>query len=181
VQKPKLLLLDADVVIEAHKLGAWEALKKAFSIAVPATIVREARYFTSSEGRQGINLQREIDAGEITCIDATASEILATFENFDPVFMQGIDDGEKEGIAIIRFEKSEDCVFCTGDTNAVEAIGMLALDNRSVSFETVLQMAKVTVTRVRPSMTIKAHADHVQKGRVRRITGEYFKNSPLGI
>jgi hypothetical protein len=37
---------------------------------------------------QGINLQKEIDAGEITCIDATATEILATFENFDPVFVQ---------------------------------------------------------------------------------------------
>jgi hypothetical protein len=179
VQKPKLLLLDADVVIEAHKLGAWDALKEAFSIAVPATIVREAPYFTSSEGRQGINLQREIDAGEITCIDATADEIQATFENFAPVFMQGIDDGEKEGIAIIRFEKSEDCVFCTGDTNAV-AIGMLAIDNRSVSFESVLQVAKVAVPRVRPSMTIKAHDDHVRKGKTRRITGEYFKTSPLG-
>jgi hypothetical protein len=181
VQKPKLLLLDADVVIEAHKLGAWDALRNAFSIAVPATIVREARYFTSSEGRQGINLQREIDAGEITCIDATGDEIQATFENFAPVFMQGIDDGEKEGIAIIRFEKAEDCVFCTGDTNAVEAIGMLAIDSRSVSFESVLQMAKVTVPRVRPSMTIKAHDDHVRKGKTRRITGEYFKTSPLGM
>jgi hypothetical protein len=181
VQKPTLLLLDADVVIEAHKLGVWEALKKAFGIAVPATIVREARYFKSSKGRQGINLQKDIDAGEITCIDATASEILSTFENFDPLFMQGIDDGEKEGIAIIRCEKSPGCVFCTGDTNAVEAIGMLAIDHRSISFETVLKLAKVTVARVRPSMTVKAHDDHVQKGKIRRITGEYFKSSPLGI
>jgi hypothetical protein len=180
VQKPKLLLLDADVVIEAHKIGAWQALKQAFSIAVPATIVREARYFKSSRGSHGINLQAQIDAGEITCIDATATEILTAFENFDSIFVQGIDDGEKEGIAIVHSGKSPDCVFCTGDTNAVEAVGMLAIEHRSVSFEAILKLAKFTVQRVRPSMTIKAHDDHVQRGKTRRITGEYFKSSPLG-
>lgn len=181
MQKPKLLLLDADVVIEAHKIGIWVMLKKAFSIAVPATIVHEARYFKSSTGSHGINLQKEISRQEITRLDATASEILATFSDFDSVFLQGIDDGEKEGIAIIRFEKSPDCLFCTGDTNAVEAIGMLAIDHRSISFEEVLRLAKITGTRVRPSMTIKAHKEHVEKGRKRRISGECFKNSPLGI
>ena len=181
MQKPKLLLLDADVVIEAHKLDVWEALKKAFSIAVPATIVREARYFKSSKSGQGINLQKQIDVGEITCIEATANEILAAFENFDPIFVQGLDDGEKEGIAIIRSEKNPDCVFCTGDTNAVEAVGMLAIENHSISFEGVLQVAKLTVSRVRPSMTLKAHEHHIHKGKTRRITGEYFKTSPLGI
>jgi len=181
VQKPKLLLLDADVVIEAHKLGIWEVLKKAFSIGVPATIVREARYFISSSGSRGISLQAEINAAEITCLDATADEILATFEKFDPVFLQGIDDGDKEGIAIIHCEKATDCVFCTGDTNAVEAVGMLAIDEHSISFEAVLQMAKVAAARLRPSMTIKAHEHHIKKGRTRRLTGEYFTISPLGI
>lgn len=180
MQKLRLLLLDADVVIEAHRLGVWAALKATFSIAVPGTIVREARYFKSAKGSGSINLQKEIDAGEISCIDATATEISITFDNFDPVFMGGIDDGEKEGIAIIRFEKS-DCVFCTGDTNAVEAIGMLAIENRSMSFEAVLGAAKVAVKRVRASMTAQAHEHHVRKGKIRRITGECFKSSPLGI
>ena len=39
--KPRLLLLDADIVITAHSLGIWEQLKAAYEIAVPATIVRE--------------------------------------------------------------------------------------------------------------------------------------------
>lgn len=179
--KPNLLLLDADVVIEAHKLGVWGALKKSFSIAVPATIVREARYFKSAKGSGGIDLQKEIDAGEVICIEATAEEIANTFQNFDSVFMQGIDDGEKEGIAIIRTGKAPDCLFCTGDTNAIEAIGMLAIEHSSVSFEGALQTARLSVPRVRRSMTTSAHRDHVEKGKTRRITGECFKVSPLGL
>ena len=61
--KTKLLLLDADIVITAHELGIWEELKTAYRIAVPATIVREARYFKSENGGRSISLQAEIDLG----------------------------------------------------------------------------------------------------------------------
>ena len=56
--KPRLLLLDADIVITAHSLGIWEQLKAAYEIAVPA-LVCEARYFQSVRGSGSIGLQAE--------------------------------------------------------------------------------------------------------------------------
>ncbi len=177
--KTRLLLLDADVVLTAHELGIWEQLKVKYEIAVPATIIREARYFKSQTGNKSINLQIQIDAGEISCLEATAGELLAAFNNFTNSFLAGIDDGEKEGIALIHCGRAPGYAFCTGDTNAIEAIGMLDLGNSSISFEEVALGAGLGIKSVRPSMGRKAHAEHVKKGRDRRISGECFIKSPL--
>jgi hypothetical protein len=72
--KPKLLLLDADIVITAHELGIWQQLKADYRVAIPATIVREARYFKSEKGGRSITLQAEIDRGEIDCLEATGND-----------------------------------------------------------------------------------------------------------
>jgi hypothetical protein len=177
--KPNLLLLDADIVIIAHGLGIWEQLKVAYRIAVPATIVREARYFRSERGRSGINLQAEIDRGEIDCLEATADELISTFKDFDSSFSEGIDAGEKEAIALINRGRYADYAFCTGDTVAMAAIGMLNLGNASIAFEDVVHGARISGVRLRASLSNRTHRDHVQKGKTRRITGEGFKTSPL--
>ena len=177
--KTRLLLLDADIVITAHVLGIWAQLKTAYRIAVPATIVREARYFSSGQGRGSISLQAEIDRGEIDCLEATAEELISTFKDFDPSFSAGIDAGEKEAIALVNCGRCPNYSFCTGDTVAMAAIGMLDLGNASIAFEDVVHGAKISGVRPRPSLSNKTHHAHVQKGKTRRITGEGFKTSPL--
>ena len=176
--KPKLLLLDADIVITAHELGIWQQLKAVYRVAIPATIVREARYFKSEKGGRSITLQAEIDRGEIDCLEATADDLISTFKDFNPSFLAGIDPGEQEGIALINCGRYAEASFCTGDTVAMDAIGMLDLGNASVAFEDVVRGAKITI-RLRASLSNKTHYDHVGKGKTRRITGEGFKTSPL--
>jgi hypothetical protein len=161
------------------KLGIWEQLKTAYRIAVPATIVREAWYFRSERGRSGINLQAEIDRGEIDCLEATADELISTFKDFDSSFSAGIDAGEKDAIALVNRGRYADYVFCTGDTVAMAAIGMLDLGNASIAFEDVVRGAKISEVRLRASLSNKTFHDHVKKGKTRRITGEGFKTSPL--
>ena len=177
--KPKLLLLDADIVISAHELGIWEELKRAYEIAVPATIVREARYFESERGHSSIRLQAQIDQGEIKCLEATADELISTFKNFENSFLAGIDAGEKEAITLVNCGKCAEYVFCTGDTVAMAAIGMLDLGNASIAFEDVVRGAKLNAVRLHVSLSSKTHRSHIEKGKTRRITGEGFKKSPL--
>jgi hypothetical protein len=177
--KTNLLLLDADIVIIAHTLGIWEQLRTAYRIAVPATIVREARYFRSERGGGGINLQSEIDRDEIDCLEATADELISTFKDFDSSFSAGIDSGEKEAIALINRGRCAEYALCTGDTVAMAAIGMLDLSNASMAFEDVVRGAKISGVRLRASLSSKTFHDHVQKGKTRRITGEGFKTSPF--
>lgn len=176
--KTRLLLLDADIVITAHELGIWEQLKTAYRIAVPATIIREARYFKSGRGGRSISLQAQIDRGEIDCLEATADDLISTFKDFNASFLAGIDPGEQEGIALINCGRHTEVTFCTGDTVAMAAIGMLNLGSASVAFENVVRGAKISL-RLRASLSNKTHHDHVEKGKTRRITREGFKTSLL--
>jgi hypothetical protein len=184
VNKPKLLLLDTDVIVFAHQFGIWDNLKKAYEVHVPATVIdTEAQFFDSKDGRKKIDLNAEEAAGKIKRLEATALDVAETFKNFEPTYLAALHDGEKEGITILRAEAESGMVFCTGDMIAIESVGMLGLSSSCLSFEEVLQMAGLLklVTRFMSSLTKKAHDTHLEKGKTRRTTGECFKKSPLSL
>jgi len=60
--RPRLVLLDANIIIEAHALGIWQNLVKKVDISVPSTIARkEAKFFFSKkENRIVIDLSSEV-------------------------------------------------------------------------------------------------------------------------
>ena len=181
MSKPKLLLLDADVIVFAYQFGVWEKLKNAYELHVPATVIDEAQFFISKDGRKTIDLNAEEAAGKIKRLEATALEIAEVFKNFDATFLAALHDGEKEGITILQSQVESGMVFCTGDMIAIESIGMLGLSGSCLSFEEILEMAGLLkhVSRFMPALTKKAHKDRIDKGKTRRITGECFKKSPL--
>lgn len=74
----KLLLLDANVIIKAHKLVIWELLVERAEIVVPSIIARDEVLFYSLEEGQiptSINLPLLIDAGKIKEFSATPEEL----------------------------------------------------------------------------------------------------------
>jgi hypothetical protein len=180
VNKPKLLLLDADVIVFAHELGIWNELTKSYDVHVPATVIEiEVRFFTSKDGTKCIDLKAEVAAGAITRLEASASEMSTTFQNFTPDFLATLHDGEKEAIAILTSGKAAGLVFCTGDIKAVEAVAMLGAATECIAFEEVLEKAGLLkrVQRLIPSLSKREHERHLELGKTRRITGECFKNS----
>ena len=64
---------------------------------------------------------------------------------------------------------------------AVESVGMLDLGSSCLSFEEILRMAGLLmmIPHLLPHLTKKAHDQHLEKGKIRRTTGECFKNPPL--
>ncbi|NLT68661.1 MAG: hypothetical protein GXX84_18860 [Acidobacteria bacterium] len=158
--------LPADVIVFAHQLGIWQKLKNAYEVHVPAIVIEEAR---------------QEAAGEIKRLEAAVHDISDTFKDFDPSFLAALHDGEKEGIAIVRNESDSGMVFCTGDIAAIESVGMLGLASACMSFEEVLQRARLSVPRLPNHLTKKAHDCHFEVGIVRRTTGECFQNPPLSI
>ena len=114
MNKPKLLLLDADVIVFAHELGVWEKIKNAYDVHVPATVIDiEVEFFTSKDGGKRIDLQAEAAAGEIKRLEATALGVAEVFANFESSFLAALHDGEKEAIAILVSQAVPDLVFCT--------------------------------------------------------------------
>ena len=51
--KPFLVLLDADVIIELHKVGAWEGLLTTYDVGVSEIIARqEVQFYHDSTGKR---------------------------------------------------------------------------------------------------------------------------------
>jgi hypothetical protein len=176
-----LLLLDADVIVFAHQFGVWDSLVDAYEINVPSTVIEEAKFFTSKDGRKTIDLKANEAAGRIKRLETTAAAISATFKNFEPSFLAALHDGEKEAITILVNESERRLVFCTGDISAIVSIGMLNLSESCLSFEKVLQLAGLLklVPNLRPELRQSTLEHHIQVGKTRRITGECFKVPPL--
>ena len=178
MNKPKLLLLDADVIVFAHELGVWEKIKNAYDVHVPATVIEiEVKFFTSKDGGKRIDLQAAVAAGEIKRLEATAQEVAEVFANFEPSFLAALHDGEKEAIAILVSQATAGLVFCTGDVIAIQSVAMLGCTERCISFEELLQKAGLIkgIQRLMPSLSKNTHETHSAKGKERRLTGECFK------
>jgi len=114
----KCVLLDANVIIEAHKIGVWEKLVERVEIVVSSIVAhKESLFYSELEGGipEPINLKRLIQDGKIKEISASSEE-MADFSNyFDRVFLFGLDDGEIESLSLIKSGKLQDTLFCSSD------------------------------------------------------------------
>ena len=56
----KLLLLDADVIIDLHTLGLFERIIKNYEVHVTKTVLGEAAYFKSSGERTRVHIRNRV-------------------------------------------------------------------------------------------------------------------------
>jgi len=154
------VLLDADVIIDLHKLGLWKQITKSHKVSIPSIILRkEVYYYEDENGRHNIDLEKE--AGEtFSELSCSAQELLGFKENFDRVFQEELHDGEKEALALLQ--KQEDLVLCTCDHAAIKAMAMLDLSERGISFENLLKKS---------GMSKKLEYKHTEK-RFKKILSE---------
>lgn len=78
ITRAKCILLDAMIIITAHKQGIWLPLVDAFKIMVPSIIARdEALFYSEKEGGipKEINLSDLITKEKITELTATVDEL----------------------------------------------------------------------------------------------------------
>lgn len=93
ITRAKCVLLDAMIVITAHKQGIWLPLVDAFEVMVPSIIARdEALFYSEKEGGipKEINLSDLITKGKITELTATVDELKNLSDLFDRVFIEGL-------------------------------------------------------------------------------------------
>ncbi|MDI6890258.1 MAG: hypothetical protein QMC83_04875 [Thermodesulfovibrionales bacterium] len=133
-----LLFLDADVIIDLHRLSVWEHIIKNHKVHIPSIILhKETYYYEDKRGiRHPIDLEKEIGVTiyELSC---SAEELLSFKEQFDRVFQEELHDGEKE--ALVLLQKQEDRLLCTCDHAAIKALALLDLTEQGISFENLLK------------------------------------------
>lgn len=138
----KLVLFDANIVIEAFELGIWYNLIEKVEVYIPSIVAHdEAKFVRKETGRipEEINLSRLIEDGRIFEISAEMEEMIQLNNIFDDLFLEGIHDGEKEALAILYARKEHDLFFCTADAMPIKGMAMLQLSEIGISFEQLLK------------------------------------------
>ncbi|MCH7922405.1 MAG: hypothetical protein IH975_05155 [Nitrospinae bacterium] len=140
--KPKFVLLDANIVIQAYRLGIWKDLIERVEVWVPSIIIRdEALFYTERIGGvpDEINLQQLVDDGKIKEISATHAELVSLYAVFDSVFIETIHEGENEALAFLLKGAEEELYSCTADARAIQAVAMIEMSHKGISMEFLLR------------------------------------------
>ncbi|MBF0363826.1 MAG: hypothetical protein HQK49_22590 [Oligoflexia bacterium] len=138
--KSRLVILDANVIIKAFEKNFWKSLVSQYDISINSIVLRNEVYFYTDENGQQVNIDLtvEITSGKIKEITATADEIESLIKKVNPSFLNRIDDGEQEALALLLTGRFDEYKYCTGDTRAIKALASLELGIFGVSLEELL-------------------------------------------
>ncbi len=169
--KLNLLLLDADVVIDAHRLGIWDKLIAQNRVHIGSVVLRtEVGYYIDNRGRRrNINLMPQHRANKITELSATLVEQRVLKERFDAVFGPKLDPGETESIVIL--ERTHELTFCTFDQAAIIAVVLLDIGNRVISFEILLKQCGLS-RRAEKKHSEERFKQFVERAQLMRVMGQ---------
>ena len=138
MKKFRLLLLDANVVIEIFSHGLWDQIIARCEIHLARTVIEEARFFLGADGvQQPIDLTTYINANAITVFDFSPSNLARLRDKFDPVYFEKLDPGETESLAYL-LEQSDECRICSADKIVYRVLGNLRRADQGISLEEVL-------------------------------------------
>lgn len=159
----KLLLLDADVIIDLHTLGLFDRIIKGYEIHVTKTVLSEASYFKSGGTKTKIDIH-----DRVTIVENVAVEHLQTVRNEAKEARLGIDPGELEAIAYLIQEK-EGLTFCTCDQAAIKLLAFMDIDERAVSIEKTIRATGYHKKTLYPRHWEKTFTECIQEGKMLRI------------
>lgn len=134
----KLLILDANVVIHLHELGIWPNLIAVCDVHLPRTVVGEADFYEADGEKRYIDLQPDIDQQRVQVFDVALSDIKAFRDQFDSLYVGGLDPGESEALAYLC-RSAEKFLISSGDAIVYRVLGRLNRSDQGISLEEVLE------------------------------------------
>ena len=124
-------------------MGKWKQFIQAHEVLLPSIVSgEEARHYYDSSGWQSfIILTEDINSGRVSELETSVVELVDTGNMLTSV---DIHKGELQAITILRQEKKENLLFCTGDRGAIIACCLLGLETRCISLEKALKICGLT-------------------------------------
>jgi len=139
--KSKLVILDANVIIDMHRNKIWDRVVSLYAVHIPSIVASdEAVYFISRGDNQkhDINLGNDITSKRVRILEATADDIKLLKDKVTDDYFNSIDPGELEAIALLCSGAYENFKFCTGDKAAIKALTVFDLTHQGISLEKLL-------------------------------------------
>lgn len=164
----RLLLLDANAVIELHRLGLWSKVQALCDIHLARTVAeREADYYFEEGHKIAIDLAPAINAGSITVHDVPLAITRKFLSRFPRTFAQRLDPGELESLAHL-VEVDGSCLISSSDIIVWRALGFLGLGDQGLSLEDILK--RCGLGRTLDDQYTEAFRKHwIGRGAVERI------------
>jgi len=173
------VLLDANIIIQAHVSGVWSSLMEKITLVAPSIVLQEATHYIDpgTEMRMEIHLDKWVTDGSLRKVEASAEQISAHLMRFDPVFVQRMDRGEAEALALLAAGALSDHRFCTADGPAIQALCLLDIPDAGISFESLLRDTGL-YRKLPPKCSEAFFREHLTIGAQKRITGEGLRRKP---
>jgi len=158
----KLLLLDADVIIDLRTLDLFGKIKKAYDICLTRTVFEEARHYK----KDGAKI--DIDIKGVTIIENVNFENLREVHREAKEARLGIDPGESTSMAYL-IQTGEEITFCTCDHAAIKLISYMGLEQKTISLEKALRNAGYHEKNLYPRHLEKTFKAAIKKGKTLRV------------
>ncbi len=137
--KSDLVILDANIVIDAHREGYINPLVNGHQIHLPRTVVQdEAHFFADGVEKKSIRLTPLIQAGKIKVIEADIEDEKRLHSLVKSIYLSAFDPGEREALALLTNPQYKNFLFCTADRAAIKGLSILGMSQRGVSAEKLL-------------------------------------------
>ena len=163
----KLLLLDADVIIDLHTLGLFRRITKTYNIFLTREMFEEAKYYK----KDGTKI--EIDLKDVTITDIADLESLRRVQREAKKAMLGIDPGESTSIAYLS-QTDEEITFCTCDKAAIKLMSYMEIEQKAISLEEALRSTGYHGKKLYPRHLEKTFKAAVKEGKALRIQFKKF-------
>ncbi len=138
-KKFRLLLLDANVVIELFRQSIWDQVIDRCDVYLSRTVAEiEAHFYETEDGeRHDFDLLPYGTDGRVAVFDVMPSEAVSFRNQFDLSYVEKLDAGETESLAYL-LGIAENALICSADKIVYRILGNLRISDRGVSLEEVL-------------------------------------------
>ena len=161
MKKLRLLLLDANVVIQLIEYGLWDQVVDKCEVLLARIVIeKEVKFYHGEKQDQIIDLSPDEKAGRIRVVEVEGSDLDAFLDKFDPIYLEKLDPGEAESLTYLLTSKDQ-CLICSGDAIVFRVLGLLQREHQGISLEEVLH--KVGLSRKLASQFSKSFRDHWTK------------------
>ncbi len=172
----KLLILDANVVIHLHEFGIWSRFIAICDVHLPGTVVGEADFYEEAGDKKPIDLRDDIKQKRVQVFDVALSDIKKFCDQFDPLYVGGLDPGESEALAYLCQSK-ETLLITSGDAIVYRVLGRLTRSDQGISLEEVLQKLGLQRKQLPWSCSRAFRERYTKEGETHSIQGIGLKKS----
>jgi hypothetical protein len=159
----KLLLLDADIIIDLHALDLFRNLCKAYDIHVTKAVIDEAKFYKKDGASWPINI-----LSKVTIIDDIEVDALREVNIQAKKAILQIDPGEATAIAYL-IQSDKDIKFCSCDKAAITLVSFMDREEKCISLEKALKEAGHHNKTLYPRHLNSSLEDCIKMGKELRI------------